>query len=153
MLIRPSEYLNFLINDNTTGVLIPDHLGGFNSAYRSTVLDRLAEQADARSMTVTTEYIVDQKIQDRYPTFDFRFDFNTHQKVLNHFGEYNIHPEKSFDNLLCSFNGSPHVGRQLLTSALHRFGLFNPKYCSKNFPITNEQVSGHIAQYVGEDNQ
>lgn len=153
MLIRPREYLNFLIDDNTTGVLIPDHLGGFNSAYRSVVLDRLADLAGERSMIVTTEYIVDQRIQDRYPTFDFRFDFNEHQKVLDHFGGYTIHPDRSFDNLLCSFNGSAHVGRQLLVSALHRFGLFDPRYCSKNFSITDEQISGHISRFVGEQDR
>lgn len=153
MLIRPSEYFNFLIDDSTTEVQIPDHLGGFNSRYQSPVLDRLAGQSGTRPMVVVTEYIVDQRIRDRYPTFDFRFDFNEHRKVLDHFGGYTIHPERSFDNLLCSFNGSAHVGRQLLVSALHRFGLFDPVYCSKNFPITDQQVSGHISRYVGEEDR
>lgn len=153
MLIRPSEYLNFLIDDSTTEVVIPDHLGGFNSRYQSPVLDRLVGQAGDRSVAVITEYIVDQRIRDQYPTLGFQFDYQEHRRILDRFGEYTVHPERSFDNLLCSFNGSAHVGRQLLVSALHRFRLFDPVYCSKNFVITRDQIEGHIAGYVGDEDR
>lgn len=150
MLIRPREYHNFLIDDNTTEVQIPDHLGGFNSRYQSPVLDRVINQAGTKPVVVITEYIVDHRIRDRYPTLDFRFDYKEHRRVLDHFSGYTIHPERSFDNLVCSFNGSAHVGRQLLVSALHRVGLFDPAYCSKNFLITADQIFGHITNHVGD---
>ena len=150
MLIRPREYLNFLIDDNTTEVLIPDHLGGFNSLYQSPVLDRLVRQARSRKLIVSTEYIVDRRVRDQYPTLDFGFSLDIHKKVLDQFGDYKQHPTLSFENFLCSFNGSPHVSRQMLVSALQKFKLFDPAYCSKNFVITEDQISGHIANYVGE---
>ena len=153
MLIRPREYDNFLIEDSTTEFVIPDHLGGFNSQYQSPVLDRLVDQVGTRPVSVITEYIVNQQIRDRYPTINFSFDFVEHQRVLDHFKGYTIHPGRSFDNFLCSFNGSAHVGRQLLVSALNRFGWFDPSYCSKNFAITADQIAGHISRYVGDEDR
>ena len=153
MLIRPREYHNFLIDDNTTEVQIPDHLGGFNSRYQSPVLDRVINQAGTKPVVVITEYIVDHRIRDRYPTLDFRFDYEEHRRVLDHFTEYTMHPERSFDNLVCSFNGSAHVGRQLLVSALHKLNLFDPAYCSKNFASTADQITGHIVKYVGDEDR
>jgi hypothetical protein len=63
---------------------------------------------------------------------------------------YHVHPSLTFKNFVCSFNGSAHVSRKLLTSILHKFGWFNKKYCSKNFIYSINILDGHICDHVGE---
>jgi hypothetical protein len=66
--------------------------------------------------------------------------------------KYNTHPEIDFKNFVCSFNGSAHVSRKLLTAILQRFGYYNTEYCSKNFTFSVGMLDGHIADYVSDQN-
>jgi len=63
---------------------------------------------------------------------------------FKHFYDYTVHPPVKFENFLCSFNGSAHVSRQLLTAILHKFELFDTEYCSKNFRYLPAHIDGHL---------
>jgi hypothetical protein len=63
---------------------------------------------------------------------------------------FNIHKDKHFKNFLISFNGTAHVSRKLLVSALHRRGWFDPQYSTKNLSYTADEIDGHIKDLVGE---
>lgn len=148
LFIEPDKYETFLIDDQTTEVYLHDHLCGFDLNLRAPVLDRLSKLVPDRPLTVASEYIVNQQIKNNYPNFNFVFSVNNHNRVLDKFRAYNIHPELKFKNFLCSFNGSPHVSRKLLVAILHKFGWFNTEYSSKNFVLSQTQLSGHIQDYV-----
>lgn len=128
-----------------------DHGGGFDSNYKNWVLSTLP---DNESITVNTEYIVDQRIQCAYP--NIKFTVNVDQKkliVLDQLGGYNQHPAIDYTNFVCTFNGTPHVSRKLLTAALHHRGWFDPAYSSKNFEFDIITLDGHVADYVDADTQ
>lgn len=150
LIIGPADYECFSLDDQTHHVILKDHIGGFDQLLRSPVLDRLQAQANGRTIKVESEYIVDQHIKRNYPNFDFRFSLPLHKQVLNHFGLYKTHPKLTFDNFLCTFNGSAHVSRKLVVAIVNRMGWFNPKYCSKNFEMSADMLSGHIKDYVGD---
>lgn len=149
MIVTQDNYYTFKIDKNTTQVTIPDHLGGFDQALLSPVLNHLIDQIKDRSITVKTGYIVDDDIKNNYQNINFVFSLGrpVHKEILN---QYCVHPELTFQNFLCSFNGSPHVGRKLLVSALNKFNYYNPKYCSKNFSFSVDVLDGHIFDYVGD---
>jgi hypothetical protein len=69
------------------------------------------------------------------------------------FENYNIHPNINFKNFICSFNGSPHTSRKLLAAILHKFGYFDPEYCSKNFSYSINKLDGHLTDYVANHDQ
>jgi hypothetical protein len=146
--IGPSDYDNFLLDNTVSKVILHDHLGGFDQNLKSPVLDRLASQSDGRTLIVESEYIFDQRVKKNYPNFDFVFSLPLHNQLLDNLKGYTIHPELTFKNFLCSFNGTSHVGRKLLVSGLEKFGLFNPTYSSKNFVFTKDIISGHIKDYL-----
>lgn len=150
-IIQPAQYNSFLI-DNDPALVILDHLGGVDINYRSPVLNRLSNLTAGRDITVITEYIVNQQIKDNYPNFNFVFSVKDHNDVLDHFQNYKIHPSLTFENFLCSFNGSAHVSRKLLVSILNNFDLFDPEYSSKNFVFSKDTIDGHISDYVGDRN-
>ena len=56
---------------------------------------------------------------------------------FRHFIDYRLHPKIEYKNFICSFNGSDHVGRQLLSSILSNQKYFDPRYSSKNFVYNN----------------
>jgi hypothetical protein len=149
LFIGPADYTTFLINNKTTEVTLQDHLGGFDQTLKSPVLDRLAMQSADRVITVKTEYIFDHSIKSNYPNFNFVFSIPLHNQILDHFKDYTIHPDLTFKNFLCSFNGTDHVSRKLLVAALQKFKLFDPRYSSKNFTITKDIISGHVRDYAG----
>ena len=134
---------------NQSSCVILDHMGGFDPFLKCELLDRINSMTDS-SLTVYTEYILDDTIKPQYPALDIRLDIDTwkNQNYTESFIEYKIHPELTFQNFLCSFNGTAHVGRKLLTSILHRFGWFDLDYCSKNFSCSTDMISGHLDDYV-----
>lgn len=148
--IGPDQYKTFEIDNQTFRVRLHDHLEGFDANLKCPVLDRLAMLSKQRTITVETEYIVDQRIKSNYPNFNFVFSVPMHNVVLDHFRDYKIHPELTFTNFLCSFNGTPHVGRKLLVAVLEKFGLFDARYSSKNFTFTEDIISGHVMDYMGD---
>jgi hypothetical protein len=151
--IGPGDYDNFIIPNQTSRVLLADHLGGFDYSLRSPILDKLQSQTNGKNIIVETEYIVNQEIKNNYKLFDFKFSLQKHNLVLDHFREYNTHPELNFKNFLCSFNGSPHISRKLLVSILNKLGIFDTRYSSKHFVISKDELYGHIKDFTLENNK
>ena len=123
-----------------------DHGSGFAADLTNQYLDSLPHEP----VTVQTEFIASDAIQQVYPHINFVFDYEYKKHLFEWFDAYRMHPELTFKNFLCSFNGSQHVSRKLLTAALQKFKWFNPEYCSKNFPYTVEELDGHISDYTFE---
>lgn len=143
MIVHPDKY-NSLISKNLNLDVIEcldvyDHLGGFDSQFNNGILNSLQEQNFKKPINI--QYTFVDEIINKYSSLDLRFSFNMeYEMIFRHFHNYNVHPLLKIKNLLCSFNGSPHVSRQLLTSILEHFGIFNSKYCTKNFSNPCEQV-------------
>lgn len=138
------------INDEFDEVTLLDHLNGFTSTGTNSMLDVM--NAKDRKIKVVYHQILSDKIKDQYKNLDICFSA-TLQRNMNfrHFEKYNIHPIVHIKNFLCSFNGSPHVSRQLLVSALHVFGLFDSDYCSKTFSISSDEIENHISFFLDDD--
>lgn len=130
-----------------TSLYLKDHLGGFSNELDNLILSSLPN----RQIRVTTEYVISKEIKQKYPHINFSFDLNTKKHILGGLTNYNIHPKLNYKNFVCSFNGSPHVGRKLLVSILNRFGYFNPKFCSKNFSYSADTLDGHLTDYVNNN--
>lgn len=132
---------------------ISDHLNGFDIDYRSSVLEQIIDIARDKNINqIVTAYILDDKIQLRYPDIHFSFNLSN----VGGYGwermhkRYTQHPPINYNNFICSFNGSDHVSRKLLVAILERFGYFTTNYCSKNFVFTRDKLDGHIVDYVGD---
>jgi hypothetical protein len=98
-------------------------------------------------------YFAEDQIQKLYPNLKLTFEpLEQYLKLFSQLNNYNIHPDNNFKNFVCSFNGTNHVGRQLLVATLNQFNYFNSEYCSKNFATTIDQIDGHITNYVQERN-
>lgn len=151
MIIGPGNYDTFVINDVEPSYVIDDHLGGFNKRLRSPVLDRLQAQIENSKIVVKTEYIFNDAIKNNYQNIEFKFDILTHDKFLNQLTNHDMHSPLTFNNFLCSFNGSLHVSRKLLVSILNKFRYFDPEFSSKNFTFSEDVLSGHIEDYVNRD--
>lgn len=149
--VWPRQYsqLPHILADNPdlVEIVLHDHLGGFDRDLRNPMLDLVNRfaQDHCRRVRVYTGYVMSLPITAHYAWLDFsRIDC----AVLEDLRDYGTHPALSFEKFICSFNGTEHVGRQLLTAALHRFGWFDPECCSKNFTFTADQIDGHVASYV-----
>jgi hypothetical protein len=138
-------------------VLTGDHLDGFSEDLSNIHFARLNEYAGktGKRFNIGCSHVYDQSIQEKYPNLDIRVDINL---IRYHPGAawtrlvgYTEHPPVDFKNFICSFNGSPHVSRKLLVSALHKFGYYHPDYCSKNFSFTVDDIDGHISDYQVND--
>lgn len=123
---------------------LADHLDGFTIDLDNTIIESLPKVP----LSVATEYFLPNKVTTKYPHIDFTFALDAKKQILNSLVDYHMHPELTFDNFLCSFNGSAHVGRRLLVSILNKFRYFDPAYCSKNFSYTESVIDGNITDYV-----
>jgi hypothetical protein len=120
---------------------LQDHHSGYDKNFKNISFEKLGN----RQHTIIVHNIVDNQIKKNYPNLKFVFDANFQYKInLRHFENYNIHPKLDYQNFVCSFNGSDHDSRQLLSSILENQGYFNPKYSSKNFAISNDKILGHF---------
>lgn len=145
------DYDSFVLDEKTTRVTISDHLGGFDSNLKSPMLDKIsAALKPGRCLTVCTEYILDQKAKDQYPSLDLRLDLDWHRKCLDQFHEYRTYPEVDYKNFVCSFNGTEHMSRKFLVSILYKMGWFDSNFSSKNFAWSVDQLDGHIEKFVGD---
>lgn len=134
-------------------ITIQDHMGGHRHDMTNAVLDHLNNVAGSQSKKLSIIYhsILDHTVTSHYVNLQINFDANFQNRSnLNRFIDYNIHPEINFKNFVCSFNGSPHVSRTLLTAILQRFGYFNTEYCSKNFVFSEGKLDGHITDYMSD---
>jgi len=138
--------------NDTPHVIIRDHMGGFNAERRSSVLDNIGSD---RKITLATEYIFDNSVKQNYQNLNFYYDRHLwiNNNFINDFVEYTVHPKLNFKNFVCSFNGSPHISRKLLTAILYKFCWFNKNYCSKNFSHSTDILDGHIRDYVNDHNR
>jgi hypothetical protein len=128
---------------------LKDHLGGFSAD----LANQLIESLPCRSIEAATEYILSDKIKQKYPHIKFSFNINKKAQILNKLLDYKVHPELTFQNFVCSFNGSTHVSRKFLVAILHRFGYFDPVYSSKNFVFTADKLDGHLQDYTHDQSQ
>lgn len=128
----------------SNSLVIFDHMGSFNQHLQNSLLDHL--NLIGFSGTIGTEYIVNDNLQKQYKNLKLRFLFveSEHYKLLNSFAKYTMHPVINFKNAVCSFNGSAHVSRQLLTASMKKFELFDSSYSTKNFKNTPAQIEGHL---------
>lgn len=150
MLLRQADALEKI--QNYSGALpecfiIGDHLGGFDQDLHNPVLAQVAELAERyqQRVSVVLNYVANHDIRARYPTLDFKF---MTYPALDLLSQYRVHPDLCFENFICSFNGSPHVGRKLLVSVLNRMGWFDRRFCSKNFEYTTDVIDGHLEDFL-----
>ncbi len=118
--------------DNQESLLIIDHGMGFDKNLRCDVLDQIHNQTSHRR-TIATEYVVNKQIQKNYPKFNFIFDINAWYKEngINDLQVFDHSPKTHLNKFACSFNNSPHIGRKLLTSAMHYYNFLIPKHAVK----------------------
>ena len=126
-------------------IYVHDHLGGFDSKLNNQILEALNEQNLTKG--IYTQYHVTDQLKNKYPNLKRSVDMQ-YRCLQRHFENYNIHPELDYQNFVCSFNRSGHVSRQLLVSALNKFGYFNKDYCSKYLVNSGADLEGHIRDYV-----
>lgn len=152
--VDPRMYETLAERDLPDSLWLMDHLGGFNSLGFNILLTKLDNKAGQQNKTydITYHQILDSVVTSQYSNLKIKFSPEFQQKMnFLHFKNYNIHPELSFKNFVCSFNGSPHVSRKLLASTIKKFGWWNEYYCSKNFTCSADNITGHIGDYVSDD--
>ena len=137
---------------STNVVLLGDHLDGFTEEFDNEFLSKLNENPT----TVQTEYIVDQRIQNKYKNLDIKFNLDLWLagNAISSLDKFNRkESDKDIKNFVCSFNGSDNASRQLLTSILFKYKWFDPTYCSKNFATSKDSVDGYISASFKDPNQ
>jgi len=149
--ITPEYYDSIVVSELPTQVTINDHLGGFDSAYRNAILDKIQNEMMDNSITIFSEYVFDNRVTNNYPKLKFAFDFDKHVQLsfLEDFSEYIPSVPLNFKNFICSFNGNEHISRQLLVSIIEKFGWFDEDYVSKNFTFPESSLDGNIRKFVG----
>jgi len=133
--------------------MLSDHLHGFTQDGKNQILQQLNDWALSQNQQFCVIYhqILEQEITNQYSGLNIVFSpHEQHNRNLAHFLNYCNHPKTDYKNFICSFNGSDHVSRKLLTAILKRFGHYHPDYCSKNFVFTIDKLDGHIRDYVAD---
>jgi len=140
------DYIN-----NKHPLILFDEIGGFEYDLSNHIFDYLT--SINCNKPILTEYIIDDRLRNKYPNLDIRFSAELKNNAdLVHTTNYNIHPEINYKNFLCSFNRTGHIGRQLLVNGLHKFGMFNPDYCSKSFTSTPNYFDSFVENIEVETN-
>lgn len=147
ILAYPYPYDSLLKSKNfSSAIRLIDHLGGFDADLTNPILQHVQDHVDQKTL-IQTEYVIDRSMALKYPSLEFQWN----DAMFRSFHEYNTHPALDYKNFICSFNGSMHISRKLLTAILHRFNWFDPEYSSKNVVFTQEELDGHIQDYVKPD--
>jgi hypothetical protein len=149
--LGPKNFSSLYSQPIPNEIFFPDMLGGFEVDLRNQQLTELNNIAKNQNQIVDVYicYHVDSSIQQSYSNLKLKFEpVDQFLKLFGQVRNYNIHPDSDIKNFICSFNGTDHVGRQLLTAILNRFNYFTPEFCSKNFTTTVDQIDGHITNYV-----
>ena len=123
--VGPRMYETLVERDLPDSIWLADHLGGFNSTGFNTLLTKLNTKAQQQNKTydITYHQILDSDITSQYSNLKIKFSSKFQQEMnFFYFKNYNIHPELTFKNFVCCFNGSPHVSRKLLASTIKKFG-------------------------------
>jgi hypothetical protein len=141
MLIDSGNYHLFGQFDLPDTFILQDHHNGYDKNLRNVLFDKIK----SRQHTIITHTVIDEQVKKNYPHLHFKFSADMQDKLnLGHFKNYKKHPRINYKNFICSFNGSVHVSRQLLSSILENQGLFNSDYSSKNFKASNDKILGHL---------
>jgi hypothetical protein len=132
--------------------ILADHLNGFDQNFYNPILDALDQYAGKNKFKyqILSWQHFAKEIKEKYSNLDlvvsadvFNADCN-----WNMFENYHLHPELDYQNFICSFNGSAHVSRKLVTAALFKFNLLDPNFVSKNFVFTTDELDGNIADHT-----
>ena len=146
----PPDYQKLLYMNSIPDVIkIEDHLNGFDHNLHNPFLEHLNSIA-VNQPSVIIGHIATDKIKNRYPNLDFYLSDLYSEQVFPMFKDYNNPPDINYKNFICSFNGSEHISRRLLTAILKKFKWFNTEYCTKNFVFSLDSLDGQIEEYVGE---
>jgi len=138
------NYENIFSDQLTDNIVIHDHLGGFLPGYKNYILEHINNNYPGSTVIVSTLLL--PEVNEKYS--NIKFEYNHPYFLFSSLETYFTHPEIKFENFVCSFNGGSHVSRQILTSMLHKQGMFDSRYSSKNFVVSPESVFGHISNYV-----
>ena len=155
--IGPSDYNNHekikKIAETCDEIKLLDHLGGMEKSGENQIL-RLIDTVSSQKSKKITVYAAasyykfcGHDIQSLYSNLNFICNFMSQtNKLVNPLLNFNMHSPINIKNFLISLNGSPHVSRKLLVSALHKMNMFNPKYSTKNFRYAQDELDGHIKE-------
>lgn len=133
-----------VLSNNIVSVI--DHLNGFDHNYHCEELEKTVNFSRKNGCnTIHTAYILPSTVKNQYSDINFFYNEDLiggtgWKTILN----YKKNTKINYKNFLCSFNGTPHIGRMLLVSALKKFRYFDNNYCSKTFSIDLETVDNHI---------
>ena len=133
----------------TDVIKIEDHLNGFDHNLHNPFLEHLNSIA-VNQPSVIIGHIATDKIKNCYPNLDFYLSDLYSEQVFPMFKDYINPPAINYKNFICSFNGSDHISRRLLTAILQKFKWFNTDYCTKNFVFSLDSLDGQIEEYVGD---
>ena len=155
MMIKPPYKEFFDLDQFPSDCYLVDHIWGFDKDGRNILLDHLQQYAIKNDKTFSVEYVqaIEPSLANKYYRLGLKFNFQAQHPIWNTLSNYNIHPVVTYKNFVCSFNGSPHVSRKLLVSALHRFNWFNPEYVSKNFSYSTDSLDGHVLDYTTDQHR
>jgi hypothetical protein len=137
-MVVPGNYDSFINGElphyfgNEHPIILFDDLGGFDSSLNNKVINYL--KSVNCNKPIATEYIISDEMKKLWSPLDISVSVDLKNNAdLKYNHGYTTHPEIQYDNFLCSFNNSINHGRELLTSSLKKFGLFDETYCSKYF--------------------
>jgi hypothetical protein len=129
-----------------------DHLNGFDQNGNNELLHALDQRST--NLKVSTNYVLPDQIKKLYPNLTFTNWIGPIMTYLDFCKQPLVLPtNREFSNFVCSFNASDCYARQFLTSALHKFGWFNPEYSSKMFVVSKDTIDGNLASYVNHDQE
>jgi len=160
-IIGPSDYDNHKkikkIAESYNEIYLQDHMGGIEKNGENTIIRIIDDISLQKSKKIILHCIIPyhsfcgHDFSSIYPNLRFIDNFMPQiYKFTSPLLNFNIHPPVNFKNFLISLNGSPHVSRKLLVSALHKMNMFNSFYSTKNFKYSCNKLDGHIQELAGQ---
>lgn len=132
-------------------IVLRDYINGFDSSLRNPLLDHFQTLPGPRTTVIWAMPFL-PAVRQNYPELNLVWDPNLGEEYLySALKTYTEHPGIDHNNFLCSFNGSGHVGRRMLTSALKQTGMWNDRTCTKNFKYSPISIDGHLKDYLSDD--
>ena len=149
-----SDLLKQRDGDVPLSLCFTDHIGGFSSDFHNIYFDKLESFGTNRN--IYYDCLLEDSVHDIYDNLNIQFKLNACEDMQNlglitSLFTYDTHPDNTFDNFICSFNGSDDYGRQFLVSMMYRHGWFNTDYCSKNFISSYDRIDGNLEHFLDKD--